>query len=201
MRRVAIAGVLAMKPEVLILDEPTAGLDPKGRDEMFALIAQLQKKTGMTVVLVSHSMEDVAKYVDRIIVMNRGSVLFDNVPKEVFKHYKELEDVGLAAPQVGVLKQIVVIDVSGEKNEPIVLINPRVVESDGEQTGPEGCLSVPGLYGDVTRPAHVVVEALDENMDPITLEGEELFARAACHEIDHLNGILYATHVIRWQEA
>ncbi|MBE5848306.1 MAG: energy-coupling factor transporter ATPase [Lachnospiraceae bacterium] len=99
-RRVAIAGVLAMKPEVLILDEPTAGLDPKGRDEMFALIAQLQKKTGMTVVLVSHSMEDVAKYVDRIIVMNRGSVLFDNVPKEVFKHYKELEDVGLAAPQV-----------------------------------------------------------------------------------------------------
>ncbi len=99
-RRVAIAGVLAMKPEVLILDEPTAGLDPKGRDEMFALIAQLQKKTGMTVVLVSHSMEDVAKYVDRIIVMNRGSVLFDDVPKEVFKHYKELEDVGLAAPQV-----------------------------------------------------------------------------------------------------
>ncbi len=99
-RRVAIAGVLAMKPEMLILDEPTAGLDPKGRDEMFALIAELQKKTGMTIILVSHSMEDVAKYVDRIIVMNRGSVLFDNVPKEVFKHYKELEEVGLAAPQV-----------------------------------------------------------------------------------------------------
>ncbi|MCR4706062.1 MAG: energy-coupling factor transporter ATPase [Lachnospiraceae bacterium] len=99
-RRVAIAGVLAMKPEMLILDEPTAGLDPKGRDEMFALIADLQKKTGMTIVLVSHSMEDVAKYVDRIIVMNRGSVIFDNVPKEVFKHYKELEEVGLAAPQV-----------------------------------------------------------------------------------------------------
>lgn len=99
-RRAAIAGVLAMKPEVLILDEPTAGLDPKGRDEILQQIKKLQKETGMTILLVSHSMEDVAEYVERIIVMNQGSILFDGVPKEVFRHYKELEDVGLAAPQV-----------------------------------------------------------------------------------------------------
>lgn len=99
-RRAAIAGVLAMKPEVLILDEPTAGLDPKGRDEILHQIKQLQEETGMTILLVSHSMEDVAEYVDRIIVMNQGSILFDDTPKEVFRHYKELEDVGLAAPQV-----------------------------------------------------------------------------------------------------
>ena len=99
-RRVAIAGVLAMKPEVLILDEPTAGLDPKGRDEILDLISQMHKELGITIILVSHSMEDVAKYVDRIIVMNQGSVMFDGVPKEVFRHYKELEEIGLAAPQV-----------------------------------------------------------------------------------------------------
>lgn len=99
-RRVAIAGVLAMKPDVLILDEPTAGLDPKGRDEILDQIATLHKEMGITVILVSHSMEDVAKYVERIIVMNKGSVLYDDVPKEVFRHYKELEQVGLAAPQV-----------------------------------------------------------------------------------------------------
>ena len=99
-RRVAIAGVLAMKPDVLILDEPTAGLDPKGRDEILDQVAAFRKETGMTVILVSHSMEDVAKYVDRIIVMNKGEVLMDQIPKEVFKRYKELEEVGLAAPQV-----------------------------------------------------------------------------------------------------
>ena len=99
-RRVAIAGVLAMKPKVLILDEPTAGLDPKGRDEILDQIAKLHKETGMTVVLVSHSMEDVARYVERIIVMNKGEKMFDGTPKEVFRHYKELEAVGLAAPQV-----------------------------------------------------------------------------------------------------
>lgn len=99
-RRVAIAGVLAMKPDVLILDEPTAGLDPKGRDEILHQIKQLQTETGMTILLVSHSMEDVAEYVDRIIVMNHGSVMYDDTPREVFKHYKELEEVGLAAPQV-----------------------------------------------------------------------------------------------------
>ncbi|MCM1175805.1 MAG: energy-coupling factor transporter ATPase [Blautia sp.] len=99
-RRTAIAGVLAMKPDILILDEPTAGLDPKGRDEILDQIAALHKETGITVILVSHSMEDVAKYVERIIVMNRGSVLYDDAPGEVFRHYKELEQVGLAAPQV-----------------------------------------------------------------------------------------------------
>ena len=99
-RRVAIAGVLAMKPDVLVLDEPTAGLDPKGRDEILDRIAALKAETGITVVLVSHSMEDIAKYVDRIIVMNRGSVLFDDVPGEVFRHDAELEAVGLAAPQM-----------------------------------------------------------------------------------------------------
>lgn len=99
-RRVAIAGVLAMKPEVLILDEPTAGLDPGGRDEILDLITRMHRERGMTVILVSHSMEDVAKYVKRIIVMNQGRVMFDDEPKEVFEHYKELEAVGLAAPQV-----------------------------------------------------------------------------------------------------
>jgi len=99
-RRVAIAGVLAMEPEVLILDEPTAGLDPRGRDEILHQIKGLQRDTGITILLVSHSMEDVAEYVDRIIVMNRGSVLYDDVPRQVFSHYKELEEVGLAAPQV-----------------------------------------------------------------------------------------------------
>ena len=99
-RRVAIAGVLAMKPQVLILDEPTAGLDPKGRDEILKQIKKLQTETGMTILLVSHSMEDVAEYVDRIIVMNKGRIMYDDVPEEVFSHYKELEEVGLAAPQM-----------------------------------------------------------------------------------------------------
>lgn len=99
-RRAAIAGVLAMRPQVLILDEPTAGLDPRGRDEILDQIAHLHEQTGMSVILVSHSMEDIAKYVDRIIVMNRGEKMLDGSPKEVFAHYKELEQVGLAAPQV-----------------------------------------------------------------------------------------------------
>lgn len=99
-RRAAIAGVLAMRPKVLILDEPTAGLDPKGRDEILDQVAYLHKETGMTVVLVSHSMEDVARYVERIIVMNKGNKLYDGTPEEVFKNYKELEQIGLAAPQV-----------------------------------------------------------------------------------------------------
>ena len=99
-RRVAIAGILAMHPQVLILDEPTAGLDPKGRDEILDQVALLQKERKITVILVSHSMEDVARYVDRIIVVNDGKTLFDDTPKQVFQHYKELESVGLAAPQV-----------------------------------------------------------------------------------------------------
>lgn len=99
-RRAAIAGVLAMRPEVLILDEPTAGLDPKGRDEIFELIKALKAETGMTIILVSHSMEDVAHYVQRLIVMNQGQVAYDGTPREVFMHWQELESIGLAAPQV-----------------------------------------------------------------------------------------------------
>ena len=101
--------------------------------------------------------------------------------------------VGLAAPQVGVLKRIVVIDVTGE--DPIVLINPRIMETSGEQTGGEGCLSVPGKSGVVTRPNYVKVKAYDRDMNPIELEGTELLARAFCHEIDHLDGHLYVEKV------
>ena len=99
-RRVAIAGVLAMQPKVLVLDEPTAGLDPKGRDDILDQIAYLHRESDITVILVSHSMEDVAKYADRLIVMNRGAVMYNDEPKRVFEHYQELEKVGLAAPQV-----------------------------------------------------------------------------------------------------
>ena len=99
-RRAAIAGILAMRPKVLVLDEPTAGLDPKGRDEILDQVEYLHRETGMTVILVSHSMEDIARYVERIIVMNHGEKMLDGSPREVFSHYKELEKVGLAAPQV-----------------------------------------------------------------------------------------------------
>lgn len=116
-RRVAIAGVLAMRPEVLILDEPTAGLDPAGRDEILDQIAKLHKERKITVILVSHSMEDVAKYVDRIIVMNKGEVVYSDVPKKVFANYKVLETIGLAAPQVtyvmnGLREQGILVDTS-----------------------------------------------------------------------------------------
>ena len=99
-RRVAIAGVLAMHPQVIVLDEPTAGLDPKGRNDILNQISALHRQTGITIILVSHSMEDVAKYVDRIIVMNRGGVFMDDTPKEIFRQSEALESVGLAAPQV-----------------------------------------------------------------------------------------------------
>jgi len=99
-RRVAIAGILAMRPEVLILDEPTAGLDPMGRDEILGQVANLHKEKGLTVILVTHSMEDVAKYVDRILVMNKGNLVMDQETRKVFARYKELEEMYLAAPQV-----------------------------------------------------------------------------------------------------
>ena len=99
-RRVAIAGVLAMNPRVLILDEPTAGLDPKGRDEILDQISYLHEKRGITIILVSHSMEDVARYADRLIVVNDGKLPYDGTPREVFAHYEELEKIGLAAPQI-----------------------------------------------------------------------------------------------------
>lgn len=104
----------------------------------------------------------------------------------------EADGVGLAAPQVGVLRRIVVIDVG---DGPIVLVNPEILETSGSQTGDEGCLSLPGKCGTVTRPNYVRVRALDENMEPYELEGEELFARAVCHECDHLEGILYVDKV------
>ena len=99
-RRAAIAGFIPMKPEVLILDEPTAGLDPKGRDEILDQIKKLHEETGITVILVSHSMEDVAKYVGRLIVLDHGRVMYDDIPKKVFRNYRELEKIGLAAPQL-----------------------------------------------------------------------------------------------------
>jgi len=99
-RRVAIAGVLAMKPKVLVLDEPTAGLDPKGRDELLQKLSSIRKETGCTIVLVSHSMEDVANYADRIVVMDKGTVVYDDTPRNVFKHYKELKEMGLGVPQI-----------------------------------------------------------------------------------------------------
>lgn len=99
-RRVAIAGILAMNPEVLVLDEPTAGLDPKGRDDILGVLKQLHRESGITVVLVSHSMEDVADYASRIIVLDKGKVLYDDIPARVFSHVEELESIGLAAPQV-----------------------------------------------------------------------------------------------------
>lgn len=113
--------------------------------------------------------------------------------KDMFDTMYNAEGVGLAAPQVGVLRRIVVIDVDGA--HPYVLINPVIQEQDGEQTGAEGCLSVPGQAGNVTRPAHVVVRALNENMEEYTVEGTGLLARCLCHEIDHLDGIMYTTKV------
>ena len=107
----------------------------------------------------------------------------------------EANGVGLAAPQVGVLRNIVVIDVNEEEVDPIVLINPEILETSGEQTGDEGCLSVPGKSGVVTRPNYVKVRALDENMEAFEFEGTELLARAICHECDHLKGILYVDKV------
>lgn len=99
-RRVAIAGVLAMQPEVLVLDEPTAGLDPKGRDELLHMLKDIQRETKCTIILVSHSMEDVAEYADRLIVMNHGKLIYDDIPREVFKHYHELKEMGLGVPQI-----------------------------------------------------------------------------------------------------
>ena len=107
----------------------------------------------------------------------------------------DADGVGLAAPQVGVLKRIVVIDVSEEGDEPVVLINPQIVELSGEQTGTEGCLSVPGKHGTVTRAEHVKVKALNEDMKEFEIEGDGLLARALQHEIDHLDGILYTSKV------
>jgi peptide deformylase len=132
-------------------------------------------------------------------VLNKVSKEIKEVDKKILELIEDMYDtmyeaggVGLAAPQVGILKRLIVIDVSEEGNEPITLINPVIVETDGEQTGDEGCLSIPGKVGTVTRPNHVKVKAFDKNMEEFTVEGTGLLARAFCHEIDHLNGILYS---------
>ncbi len=132
-------------------------------------------------------------------VLNKVAKEIKEVDKKILELIEDMYDtmyeaggVGLAAPQVGILKRLIVIDVSEEGNEPITLINPVIIEMDGEQTGDEGCLSIPGKVGTVTRPNYVKVKAFDENMEEFTVEGTELLARAFCHEIDHLNGILYS---------
>lgn len=112
---------------------------------------------------------------------------------DMFETMYETNGVGLAAPQVGILKRIVVIDTTGE--DPILMINPRIIETSGEQTGYEGCLSVPGKSGMVTRPNYVKAVAFNENMEEFTIEGTELMARAICHELDHLDGHLYTEKV------
>ena len=129
-RRVAIAGVLAMEPEVLILDEPTAGLDPKGRDEILDQLKRIHEERHITIILVSHSMEDVAKYVGRIIVMNQGEAMFDGTPKEVFAHYKELEKIGLAAPQV-----TYIMNALAEKGFPVSTTATTIQEATEEIFG------------------------------------------------------------------
>ena len=129
-RRVAIAGVLAMEPEVLILDEPTAGLDPKGRDEILDQLKRIHEERHITIILVSHSMEDVAKYVGRIIVMNQGEAMFDGTPKEVFAHYKELEKIGLAAPQV-----TYIMNALAEKGFPVSTTATTIEEATEEIFG------------------------------------------------------------------
>lgn len=118
----------------------------------------------------------------------RTKILIDDMLETMYEKY----GVGLAAPQVGILKQIVVIDI-GEG--PIILINPEIIETSGEQTGEEGCLSLPGKWGIVTRPNYVKIRALDENMEEFEMEGEGLLARAFCHEIDHLSGEMYVDKV------
>lgn len=131
---------------------------------------------------------------DRVLTKNARKVEIitqkeKDLIQDMFETMRAAEGVGLAAPRVGILKQIVVIEV--EEDEPIVLVNPVITETDGSQTGSEGCLSVPGKVGTVTRPMHVVCEAFDENMQPIRVEGEGLLARCICHEVDHLSGHLY----------
>ena len=122
-------------------------------------------------------------------VTPRTQELIDDMLETMY----DANSVGLAAPHVGILKRIVVIDVTGE--DPIVLINPRILETSGEQTGGEGCLSLPGKSGTVTRPNYVKVRAYDRNMKPFEMEGTELLARAFCHEIDHLDGHMYVEKV------
>ena len=120
-------------------------------------------------------------------INNRTRALIDDMLETMY----EAQGVGLAAPQVGVLKRICVIDITEDCSEPIVLINPEIIFADGEQTDEEGCLSVPGKVGKVTRAKHVIVKAFNEDMEEIEIEAEDLLARALAHEIDHLDGKMY----------
>ena len=147
------------------------------------------------------AIRNIREYGDK--VLNKVSKEVKEVDKKLLTLIEDMLDtmydaggVGLAAPQVGVLKRLVVIDVSEEGNEPIILINPVILDTDGEQIGDEGCLSIPGKIGTVTRPNYVKVKAYNEKMEEIIVEGTELKARALCHEIDHLNGVLYPEKAI-----
>jgi peptide deformylase len=146
------------------------------------------------------AIRNIRKYPDPVLskeckpvekMTERISILIEDMLDTMY----EAGGVGLAAPQVGILKQICVVDVSEDCSEQYVLINPVIIEQDGEQTGDEGCLSLPGKQGTVTRPNHVIVKALNENMEEITVEATELLARAFCHEIDHLHGHMYIEKV------
>ena len=136
------------------------------------------------------------------ILAKRAREVKENTPKiqglidDMLETMYDSDGVGLAAPQVGVLKRIFVIDCSEERTKPYVFINPEIIETSGEQTGAEGCLSVPGKAGIVTRPNHVKVKALNRNFDEYIVEGDELFARALIHENEHLDGHLYTEKVI-----
>ena len=136
------------------------------------------------------------------ILAKRAREVKENTPKiqelidDMLETMYDSDGVGLAAPQVGVLKRIFVIDCSEERNQPFVFINPEIIETSGEQTGAEGCLSVPGKAGIVTRPNHVKVKALNRNFEEYIVEGDELFARALIHENEHLDGHLYTEKVI-----
>jgi peptide deformylase len=146
----------------------------------------------MAIRNIRYDGDDILRKISRPVTKmdERTQTLID----DMFDTMYEAGGVGLAGPQVGVLKRIVVIDI-GDDN-PLCLINPEIISADGEQTGDEGCLSLPGKIGKVSRPMHVVCRALDEDMEEIIVEGEELLARAICHELDHLDGILYKDHVI-----
>ncbi len=141
----------------------------------------------MAIRNIRHDGDDILRKVCKPV--EKMTPRIETLIEDMFDTMYEANGVGLAAPQVGILKRIVVIDV-GDENA-YCLINPEIVEEDGEQTGDEGCLSLPGLVGTVTRPDHVVCKALDINMEEITVEGEGLLARAICHELDHLDGVLY----------
>ncbi len=144
------------------------------------------------------AIRNIVKLGDPVLRKTARSVLefngrIETLVEDMLETMYEANGVGMAAPKVGILKRIVVIDTTGE--DPYVLINPRILESSGEQTGQEGCLSVPGKCGVVTRPNYVKAVALNEDMEPIEVEGTELLARAICHELDHLDGHLYVEKV------